>query len=283
MTPSHTPFPARQALFRFALIGFGGIGQSIIASFRNERPEGVDFAGVLVRPGRQAETAEIVGKERAVCTLPDLLRLEPDLVVECAGHEALREFGLEILRSGRELITVSSGALCDPMLEKQLCRACREGGCRLLVPAGAILGIDGLAAARHGGLETVTYTSRKPAAAWRGTAAEDCIDLDKIAHASVFFEGDARAAAANYPKNANVTATIALAGVGFEKTRVRLIAEPAANVNIHELVFSGAFGSARLEIAGHPSPSNPRTSLLTGLSVWRAILNQERASIVVGT
>ena len=117
----------------------------------------------------------------------------------------------------------------------------------------------------------VTYRGVKPARAWRGTPAEKLLDLDALASAVEFYRGSARELAAQYPANANVTATIALAGIGFEKTEVVLVADPAAPGILHEITFAGGFGEARIEIRGRPSAANPRTSVLTGLSVWQAL------------
>src|SRR5690606_7025689 len=115
--------------------------------------------------------------------------------------------------------------------------ASRRGKARWDVCAGAIGGLDILAAARLSGLHEVLYTSRKPPHAWRGTPAEARVDLDKISEPVVFFTGSADAAAIDYPQNANVAATIALKGAGFERTRVRLVADPAATRNVHEITI----------------------------------------------
>ena len=273
---------SRRSATRFALIGFGGIGRTLVARLAREQAAGLECVGVLVRDPRVAEVQrELADGCRAVSRISELLALAPSLVAECGGHQALRQYGEAVLGAACGLVTISSGAFADSGLETRLRRAACEGGGRILLPAGALAGIDGLAAARHGGLTSVTYTGRKPVAAWRGTAAERAITLESLTEPAAFFDGDARQAARDYPQNANVAATIALAGVGFEATRVRLVADPAGSANLHELVYEGAFGRARIEIAGRPSPENPRTSLLTALSVWRALLDEAGASILI--
>ena len=129
-----------------------------------------------------------------------------------------------------------------------------------------------VAAGGVGGLSRVTYRGRKPPAGWRGSAAEEKLDLDALPEAAVHFRGNARDAALEYPQNANVAASIALAGVGFEETRVELIADPDATRNVHEILAEGEFGSFEFRIEGASLPGNPRSSALTAMSVVREIL-----------
>ena len=102
--------------------------------------------------------------------------------------------------------------------------------------------MDAIAAMRMGGLETVRYRSRKPPVAWRGTPAEKVVDLATLAKPAVLYRGNARQAALLYPQNANVAATVALAGLGFERTEVELVADPAAPGNVHEIEATGTAG-----------------------------------------
>jgi aspartate dehydrogenase len=268
---------------RVAVIGLGNIARSMIDLCSREGAGRVELAGVLVRASRLAEAdAWLAGRASAVGDLAELLALQPDIVAECAGHAAAKAFGEPILAGGCDLVTLASGAFSDWAFERRMRELCRARGQRILVPSGAIVGIDGLAAARPGGLTRVVYSGTKPINAWRGTAAEKAVDLDTLSEARTFFEGSAREAAARYPMNANVTATVALAGIGFDETRVRLVADPTARGNLHALEYEGGFGQARIEIQGKPSPTNPKTSMLTALSLWRTLLDEAGAAIRVG-
>jgi aspartate dehydrogenase len=262
-----------------ALIGYGGIAQDVVAALR---AAGADtrIAAALCRPGRAAKARAALGDIAIVETLADLLATRPTIVAEVAGQQAVAEYGPEVLRRGFDLLVISVGALAERDLLERLKAAAREGNSRLLLPAGAIGGIDAIAAMRAGGLDTVRYRSRKPPAAWRGSPAEKVADLDKLTGRTVLYRGSAGEAALLYPQNANVAAAVALAGLGFDKTEVELVADPAAPGNVHEIEAEGAAGRFAIQLQGKPSKSNPKTSALAALSVARALLNLD-ATIVI--
>ena len=158
--------------------------------------------------------------------------------------------------------------------------AAERSGARLHLPAGAIAGIDGLAALRLGGLATVTYSSTKPPEAWRGTPAEEVIDLASLREPTVFFTGTAREAARRYPRNANLAATVALAGIGFDRTQIHLIADPRATGNAGRIEAEGRDGKLDVTFAGRAAAGNPKTSASTALSLARTLLNANRAIVI---
>ena len=179
-----------------------------------------------------------------------------------------------------DCLLISVGALADATLLAQLKSAAREGNSRMLLPAGAVGGIDAIAAMRFAGLTSVRYRSRKPPLAWRGSPAEHLVDLGKLSERTVLYTGTAGEAALLYPQNANVAAAVALAGLGFDATDVELVADPDAPGNIHEIEAEGAAGRFAIQLHGKPSRTNPKTSALAAFSVARALLN-EQATIVI--
>jgi aspartate dehydrogenase len=247
---------------KIGIIGKGAIG-SYVRAQALER--GYELAALLVRAEHLQEPAEDdVLRVSIVADLPT----DIDCMIDCAGHAALRSYGSEILKSGIDLITVSLGALADAGLLDELQHAATLGNAELRLASGAIGALDCLRAARVGTLESVTYVGRKPPRGWKGSPAENVLDLDKLhAGAETHFEGSARDAAINYPKNANVAAAVALAGIGFDKTQVRLIADAEVSENIHEVRAVGDFGRFSFEIHGHSLPDNPRSSALAAMSV----------------
>lgn len=168
----------------------------------------------------------------------------------------------------------SIGALALAERFERLKQAADQGASQIMLPAGSIAAIDWLAAARMSGLQRVLYRSRKPPVAWLGTPAEKAVGLSRLEAASVFFRGTAREAALAYPKNANVAATVALAGLGLDQTLVELIADPAASGNIHEIESQSTIGELTMRVLGLPDPKNPKTSMTTAFSMARAALNR---------
>ncbi len=259
-------------MLKIALIGYGTIAQAVLRILQaSGRTDEFDVAGVLVRPGHAARAVN--------CGVPvfeslsDILALRPDIIAETAAQNAVVEYGESALAAGCDLLITSSGALTDDRLLQRIRAAAGQHGRRILLPSGAIGGIDAIAAMRLAGLSHVTYRSRKPPAAWRGSAAEELVALISLSRAETFFRGTARDAARQFPKNANVAATVALAGLGMDRTNVELVADPAISCNIHEVEADGASGRVSFRLEGTPFPDNPRSSMLTAYSVARTLLN----------
>jgi aspartate dehydrogenase len=253
---------------RVGLIGLGTIGSGVMRLLRAD--DDITIVGALVRRARVDSAVPTVTR------VDDLLALEPDVVVEVAGHEALRGHGPRVLRAGCDLIVLSVGALADPTLEADIMAAARIGRSRAMVAAGAIGGLDALGAAAVGGLERVTHTTRKPARAL--LPADEAASLREPRE---LFRGSAREGALRFPENINVAAAVSLAGIGLDRTEVCVVADPTLERNTHQVVAQGTFGELRFEIRGIPSDENPRTGRIVAMSVVNA-LRRLRAPLVIG-
>jgi aspartate dehydrogenase len=254
------------------LIGCGGIAQDVVAALRTAGSD-VKILGAVCRPGRTEKARAALPGIKIFEIIEEMLDRRPKVVAELAGQEAVAEYGREVLRRGIDFLIISVGALADRDLLNYLKGRAEAGGSRILLPAGAVGGIDAIAAMRLGGLDAVRYRSRKPPPAWRGSPAEKVADLDKLKSRTVLYRGNAGEAALLYPQNANVAAAVALAGLGFDATEVELVADPAAPGNVHEIEAEGSAGRFAIQLQGRPSRTNPKTSALAALSVARALAN----------
>jgi aspartate dehydrogenase len=260
------------------IIGFGGIGQEVCKRLHKHRQ--IKITHVIVREHKYKETQQYLDSQglniQAVIETPK----EAKLIIECAGHQAIHQYVLPSLNNGIECAIVSTGALAETGLPEKLFDNAENGNTHVHLLSGAIGAIDALSSAKFAGLTEVTYTGRKPPLGWKGTPAELLLDLSSLESASTFFEGSARDASTLYPKNANVAATISLAGLGFDKTKVKLIADPSTSDNIHHLLVRGDFGEFELTMRGIPLVGNPKTSTLTVLSILRFLNNKVSALVI---
>jgi aspartate dehydrogenase len=256
------------------LIGYGALGQAIVAALRDDTT--TKITDVLIRAGRTEQVEHsLPAAIRAIASL-DELEHKPDLILEVASHSAVATYVPDALTRGINVALASIGALADDGLYRELAESANRGASQLHLLSGAVGAIDALAAYREGNLYEVIYIGRKPPEGWLGTPAADRYDLGSLRAATAIYEGTAREAARLFPKNANVAATIALAGLGFDRTRVKLIADPAAPGNVHRIEATADVGSFAIELTGKPLPGNPRTSALTALSCLRALHNLSR-------
>ncbi len=260
-----------KAPLRVGLIGLGTIGQGVVRLLQQQGTDSVQIVAALVRNPERSRAVDTP----IVRTLDELLALRPDLVVEVAGHDGLRQHGPAVLRAGFDLVAVSVGVLAHSEVYDEILAAAEEGGTQLNIASGAVGALDAIASARQGGLERVTHTVRKPPSTLFGP------DAEPLTEPKIVFSGYAREAALRYPESVNVTAAVSLAGIGLDRTEVRIIADPAVDRNQHEIAAEGTFGRLRFEVQGIPTEENPRTGRLVAMSIVNTLL-AHRSPIVVG-
>lgn len=272
MSPSTSPMPWLGTQARVSLIGCGAIADEFVRC--------LDALGESERIVCALETtaalhdarARVGGRFPVTDSLDELLASSAELVIECAGQGALKAHALGVLGAGLHCIAASTGAFADAAFVAELARLQAAGtAARLWIPSGAIAGVDGLLAARTAGMDAVTYTSAKPPHAWDGTPAQSLLQGEARSSRVEFFEGSAREAARDYPQNANVGATIALASLGLDRTRVKLVSDPALAGPLGIIDASGAFGVFHFDILAYASPTNPKTSAITAHSIALAL------------
>jgi aspartate dehydrogenase len=256
---------------RVSVLGCGAIGGTLAKAL-----QGMDGITEVVLYDIHADKSEALQAElpkaKRAGTLDEAIA-GGDLVVEAANQDAVVEFLPKALEAGKDVLVLSVGALLNYDFRTKCRDLATKKGRKIYIPSGAVCGIDGLCAAGQEDIEEVILMSYKPPAALEGAEyfRKRGIDLTKIEAPKVVFDGSAREAVKLFPKNINVAATISLAGLGFEKTRVKLVVDPKATKNTHRLIVKGKFGEIEAWTRNEPFPSNPRTSYLAALSAISAI------------
>ena len=207
-----------------------------------------------------------------------------DIIIEAASQDAVRKLARTIIQSGKDLIIMSTGALAEPDLLQELLDIASKKEGHIYVPSGAVAGIDAIRSVKHL-LNSVTITTTKNPKALAGAPffEKTRIKPETITHKKLIYEGTARDAVKEFPANVNVAAVLSLAGVGMDATKVKIIADPAASVNQHEITANGNFGEINIVVRNTPSPSNPKTSYLAILSAIECIRSICDDNIRIGT
>ena len=264
-----------------ALLGGGTIGRLVLEQAQRGQLAGIEFVGIAGRgpTSRGAELARRFGI-RYVADRAALVALKPDVVVEAASHDAVREHLVDLLEHGITVVVLSAGALADDDLRQAAAAAAARSGALFYVPSGGIGGLDALKTACLAGVDEVSIQVAKPPAAWKGIAYVEAkrVPLDRLDKPTTLFEGPAREGVPHFPQNVNIAAVLALAGIGMDRTRLKVIADPALKLNTHTIRVSGNSGTITVVLENVPSPENPKTSWLACYSAIAALRSlRERA------
>lgn len=261
---------------RIGLVGWGAIGSVIGKAIVAQKIPGIELVSVAkVRPSQEVQGLALEHGFTLVERPEKVLDYSPDLVVEAADQEIVRNYGPLFLRAQKHFMVLSVGALADSYFLKELLNLAKSQGVKVIVPSGAIGGLDAIKSANIGNVTEVTIRNIKPPEALQGAPyiIRNRIDLKSITCRTQIFEGYADEAAREFPKNLNVAVALGLAGIGPERTGVILIVDPAETRNVHEIIAKGDFGEATFTVCGLPSPDNPKTSYLAGLSALATLRN----------
>src|SRR5574341_488556 len=255
---------------RVALLGGGTIARLVL----EHRPAGVEIVAIAGRsPASRAAALASEFRVPYVVGREALLAARPAVVVEAASHDAVREHLVPLLDAKINVVVLSAGALADDALRKSAEAAAARSGALFYVPSGGIGGLDALKTACLAGVDEVSIQVAKPPAAWKGIPYVERlgIDLDRLQGAKVLFEGPAREGVPHFPQNVNIAAVLSLAGIGMDRTRLRVLADPALALNTHTIQVSGNCGRMTVVLENVPSPDNPKTSWLACYSVLGAL------------
>ena len=264
---------------RVGVVGLGVIGRHVCRAL-DAGLTGVVLAGATTRR-RDAGEAFLATLKSSVpfYALDDLVGAA-DLIVEASTQAHLAEIAPKALGAGRDLVVLSCGGLLG---RDDWVALAQRHGARILVPSGAIAGLDGVKGGAVGAVTSVTMETRKPPQGLAGAPwiVQQRIDLEAIREETLIFEGPATEACRAFPANVNVLAALSLAGIGPERTRTKIYAVPGLTRNMHRIHIEGEFGALRIEVENVPS-ENPRTGRLSYLSTI-ALLRDLGAALRVGT
>lgn len=252
-----------------AIGGFGAIGMTVARKL-DEGLDGLHLAAVSARD-RDAAQRRMAGFANPVpVVVAGELATIGDIVIECAPAAVFAEIAEPALEAGRIFMPLSVGQLlAHPEYEA----LARERGARIVVPTGALLGLDAVRAAAEGTIESVTMVTRKPPQGLAGAPhlEQQGISLDGLEAPLKVFDGTAREGARGFPANVNVAAALSLAGIGPDRTRLEIWADPAVTRNTHTIRVEADSVRFEMKIENVPSEENPRTGKLTALSVIAAL------------
>jgi aspartate dehydrogenase len=258
---------------RIGIIGGGVIARLFLEHIRHGD---LGDAKVVAIQGRgEASRGKALAAEYKlpyVTSLEAMIDRRPAMVIEAASHDAVRDHAEHLLNSGIAVMVLSGGALCDDVLRARLEAAAAKHKALLYVPSGGIGGLDALKAVCIAGADSVEIAVTKPPVAWKGIPYVEKlkVDLDHLKGPFTLFDGTAREGVPHFPANVNIAAALSMAGIGFDRTRLKVVADPALTLNTHYINIHGKTGSISIKFESVAFAENPKTSLLACYSALAA-------------
>ena len=255
---------------RVALLGGGTIARLVLEHV----PPGIEIVALCGR-GPASRGAQLAREFRIpyVIGRENLLAARPQAVIEAASHDAVREHVAPLLEAGVGVVVLSAGAFADEALRVAAERAAERGDALLYVPSGGIGGLDALKTACLAGVDEVSIQVAKPPRAWKGIPYVEQlgVDLEALTAPAILFEGPAREGVPHFPQNVNIAAVLSLGGIGMDRTRLKVVADPGLTLNTHTIRVSGSAGRMTVVLENVPAPENPKTSWLACYSALAAL------------
>lgn len=249
---------------KIGIVGCGAIGKEIARAITKKVIPAQLVAVCDKDISRSQSLVKKIHSKARITTLQKLVSLS-DIVVESAGIHAVKEIAEQCIKKKKTLVIMSVGYLLSDI---NLIERAQKKKCRIIFPSGAIAGLDGVRAAQLSGIHSATLTTTKPPRGLKGAPyfKTHPVDLERLKKPTLVFNGSASQAVKGFPVNINVAAILSLAGIGARRTRVKIVANPQAHKNIHEIEVEGKSGKIVARTENVPSPTNPKTSYLAILS-----------------
>jgi len=270
-------------LLKIGIVGCGAIGSSLARTIYSDFTGQAQLSALFdIDENKARNLAGKIGNKDLVVLSPEELIAKSDFVIEATRAADSFAIARRAISSSKDVMIMSVGGVIQSY--EELIKLARDNQARIYIPSGAICGIDGLKAAACGKITKVTLTTKKPPQAFAGVpyVLEKKIGLANLSQDTLIFEGNAQAATKLFPQNINVAAVLSLAGIGAEKTVVRILASPSISRNIHEIEIDSAAGRIITRTENLAHPDNPKTSYLAVLSAV-ACLRQILEPARIGT
>lgn len=270
------------------LMGCGTIGTHLTMAIDSGRVANASLTGLfdIVDGNARALKTRLKSTPQVYDNFDRFVDSNADVIIEAASQQAVKNFAKRIIESGKDLMVMSVGALADTLFLAELLQLTpiRNGQSKIYVPSGAIAGIDAIRSVRHIA-DSISITTKKSPKALAGAPffTTRNVSLDNITKVTEIYEGSAVEAVKLFPANVNVAAVLSLAGIGVEKTMVRILADPETTTNQHEIVATGSFGEIKISVNNVTAPGNPKTSFLAVLSAIECLRSICEDGIRIGS
>ena len=267
--------------YKIGIVGLGAIGLQIAKTIDGGDLPNLDLAAVAARDKKKAQQNLSSFRNVPLITSVEGVCESADVIVECAPATIFKTIIEKTVETGKTLIPASVGALL-PCLD--LIDHAKSTGAKIIIPTGALIGLDAVRAAAEGHIETITLTTRKPPNGLAGAPylIENNISVENLQDAKLVFEGSARDGAKGFPANVNVAAALSLAGIGPDKTQLQIWADPSINRNMHTITVEADSARFTMTIENIPTKENPKTGKITALSLI-ATLRRLTEPMIAGT